>query len=79
MRPKQVLPIQARVDLEAMVMKGFTTFSKVPELELHHLMQLNVIAGTLIEGRGSYPSAGMQSVYSTTPADRVGAKDGSQD
>ena len=30
--PYQVLPFQARVDLGAMAMKGYTTFSKAPVL-----------------------------------------------
>ena len=34
----------------------------------HHLMQFCIIFGTLIEGV-SYPSAEMQSTYSTAPTD----------
>ena len=30
--PHQVLPLQARVDLEAMVMKEYSAFPKAPEL-----------------------------------------------
>ena len=35
--PYQVLPLRARVDLEAMAMKGYSVFPKVPALlEPHH-------------------------------------------
>ena len=57
--PYQVLPLQARVDLEAMAIKGYSAFPKTPALlEPHHQIV-----------RESYPSADVQSVYSTAPAD----------
>ena len=35
--PYQVLPLQVRVDLGAMAMKGYSSFPKAPELlEPHH-------------------------------------------
>ena len=46
-------------------MKGYSTFLKAQGLEL------NVIAGGHALGE-SYPSAEMQSVYSTVPADCIG-------
>ena len=52
-------------------MKGYSTVSKVSQLEPHHQMQLDVISRRLVGG-GSYPSAEMQSAYSTAPADKDG-------
>ena len=55
-----MLPLCARVDLGAMPMKRFTAFPKAPALlEPHHQSLWG----------WSYPSAEMQSVYSTAPAD----------
>ena len=63
-----MLPLRARVDLEAMAIKGYSTFSKAPaSLETHHQIVHCHIQGTRW-GR-SYPSAEVQWVYSTAPAD----------
>ena len=72
-----MLQLQARVDLGAMAMKGYSAFPKAPTLlEPHHQMKFCDISRTLVRGGGgggggerSYPSADMQSVYSTAPAD----------
>ena len=37
-----MLPLQVRVDLGILTMKGYSTFPKTPELELHQI-QLRVI------------------------------------
>ena len=64
--PYQVLPFRAKVDLGAMAMKGLSAFPKAPaSLEPHHQIVLCHIQDT---HGGSYPSAEVQSVYSTTPA-----------
>ena len=60
--------IKNEVDLEVMAIKEYSTFSKAPELEPHHQMQLTVIFSTLVSGF-FYPSAEMQSVYSTATVD----------
>ena len=66
----QVLPLWAWVNLGAMAMKGYTTFSKAPGLpEPYHQIVLCHIR-TLVRG-GSYSSAEVQSVYSTAPSDWV--------
>ena len=56
-----------------MAMKGYSAFPKAPTLlEPHHQMKFCDISRTLVRGGGgerSYPSADMQSVYSTAPAD----------
>ena len=49
MGPKQILPIQVRVDLRVMPMKGSSTFLKALGLEPHHQMQFSVIPRILIE------------------------------
>ena len=46
MGPKQVLPLQFRVDLGVMAMKRYSTFFKSPELEPHFQMQFSVIPDT---------------------------------
>ena len=68
MEPYQVLPLQARVNPRAMAMKGYSTLPKAPGLEPCHQMQFNVISKTLIGKGGSYPTAEVQSVYSTALA-----------
>ncbi len=66
--PYQVQPFLARVDRGAMAMKGCSAFPKAPaSLEPYH--QIVVIFRTLIVGGEYYPSAGVQSVYSTAPTD----------
>ena len=63
-----MLPLRARVDLGAMAMKGYSAFPKAPALlQPHHLM-FSVISRHSLGG-GSYPSAEVQSVYSTAAAD----------
>ena len=66
MKPYWVLPIQARVDLDAKVMKGYTAFSKFWVLPSNDLMSFQDT-----HWRGVYHSAEMQSVYSSTPANLV--------
>ena len=58
--PYQVLPLQTRVDLGIMAMKGYSAFLRAPALlsYLGHMLDV-----------GSYPSSKMQSMYSTVPAD----------
>ena len=64
-----MLPLRARVDLGAMAMKEYSAFPKAPALlEPHHQIVSCHIQDTLYGG-GSYPSAEVQSVYSTAPAD----------
>ena len=61
-----------RVDLGVLVMKACSTFFRAPELKSHHQMQFSVISRKLVwclHGGGSYPSAEMQSAYSTAQAD----------
>ena len=58
-----MLPLQARVDLEAMAMKGYSTFPK-PSTSSECLV--SYLGHSLA---GSYHSAEVQSVYSTAPAD----------
>ena len=65
-RPYQMLPLRVKMDLGAMAMKGYSIFPKCPRLLPHYQIVLCHIR-TLVEG--SYPSAGMQSVYSKAPAD----------
>ena len=61
-----MLPLQARVDLGVMAMKGCSAFPKAQEtLEPHHHCLVSY-PGHLL-GK-SYPSAERQSVYSTAPA-----------
>ena len=55
-----MLPLQVRVGLGAMAMKEYSIFPKAPGLEPHH---------QIVVGGEFYPSAEMQSVYSTVPAD----------
>ena len=38
MAPQQVLPLQVRVDLRVMAMKGYSTFPKAPGVEPQHQM-----------------------------------------
>ena len=38
MGPYQILPLQVRVDLVVMVMKGYSTFPKTPGLKPHHMI-----------------------------------------
>ena len=54
--PYQVLPLWARVDLGAMVMKGYSAFSKAPALLEPHHQIVSVITGHSL-GWGVYPSA----------------------
>ena len=63
-----MLPRRVRVDLGAMAMKECSAFPKAPaSLEPHHQIVLCHIPDT--RWGGSYPSAEVQSVYSTSPAD----------
>ena len=60
--PYQVLPLRPRVDLWAMAMKGYSVFPKTPALDY-----LVSYPGHSLGG--SYPSAEVESVYSTAPVD----------
>ena len=42
--PKQALPVQVRVDLRVMIMKGYSTLLRYLELELHHWIQFSIMA-----------------------------------
>ena len=61
MRPSQVLPLLVRVELGVMVMKGYSTLPKVPELEAHseavwcHILNTRLFFGWILVG-GSYLS-----------------------
>ena len=62
-----MLPLWARVDLGAMAMKGYSALPKAPAiLEPYHQIVYCHIQDT--HCGGSYPSAEMQPVYSTAPA-----------
>ena len=56
------------MDLGVIAMKGYSTFSKAPELESHHQTQFSIISRTLIAG-WDYLSAEMQPAYSKTRGD----------
>ena len=58
-----MLPRRARVDLGVMAIKGYSAGLLEPRHQI-----ASVISRTLV-GDGFYPSAEMQSVYSTPPAD----------
>ena len=64
-----MLPPQAREDLGAMVMKGYSTSLKAPALLEPHHQIVCVISRTLIGEGGSYFSAQKQLVYFAAPAD----------
>ena len=49
------------MDQTGLAIKGYSTFSKAPGLELHHQMQFSVKLRILVEG--FYPSAEVQLVY----------------
>ena len=64
-----MLPRRARMDLGVMAMKGYSAFPKAPNITGTSPIRLfSVLSRTLIGGV-SYPSAEVQSVYSTAPAD----------
>ena len=64
-----MLPLQARVDLGVMALKGYFTFPKIQHYWNLTIRLFSVISRTLIEdmGRGAYTSAVKYSVYSTAP------------
>ena len=65
-----MLPLQARVDLGAMVMKRYSAFSKSSSTAGTSPSDCLVpYPGHSLGGEGSYLSAEKQSVYSTAPAD----------
>ena len=68
--PYQVLPLQARVDLGAMAMKGLSAFPQSSGITGTLPSRCLVLYPGYSLGE-SYPSAEMQSVYSATPADWV--------
>ena len=57
MEPKQILPLQVRVNLGFMPMKGYYTLLRPPELEPHYQMQFSVILRTPLFGMESFLSA----------------------
>ena len=63
-----MLPIRSRVDLGPMAMKGYSALPKAPAL-LEPFHQIFSIISRTFVGVGSYPSAEVQSVYSTALAD----------
>ena len=67
-RPYQVLPLWARANLRAMAMKEYSVFPKAPALQQPHPQIVSCHIWDT-PGSGSYPSAEMQLVYSTAPAD----------
>ena len=71
-----MLLIRASVDVGAMAMKGYSTFSKASALhEPHHQIFVSY-PGHLLEGY--YPSAKRLSVYSAVPADKVNQTQGKE-
>ena len=65
-----MLPLWARVDQGVMEIKGYSKFPKVPALlEPHPQIILCLIQDTC--WWGFYPSAEMQSMYSTSPTYRA--------
>ena len=46
MGPSQVLPLQVRIDLRVMAMKGYSILLRPPEMEPHNQMQFSVILRT---------------------------------
>ena len=69
MRPSQVETLWVRIDLGAMAMKRYSTFTRAPGLEPRHHIVLYHIR-TLAEW-WPYSSAEMQSVYSTALANWI--------
>ena len=67
--PYQVLPFQERMGLGVMAMKGCSAFPKAPTSGTSLSDCLVSYPGHSL--RRSYPSAEVQSVYSTAPADWV--------
>ena len=63
--PYQMLPLRARVDLAAMLMKGYSAFPKAPALHEPDHQIVSLYPRHLLAG--SYPSADMQLVYSRAP------------
>ena len=57
MGSKQVLPLQVRVDMGLMTIKGYSTFPRSQDLEPHHQMLFNIILRTILFWESmSYPS-----------------------
>ena len=67
--PYQELPHYARVGQEAMAMKGYSAFPKAPALLEPSDCLVSYPGQSLWGGGGAHPSAVVQSVYSTAPAD----------
>ena len=64
-----MLQRRARVDLGAMAMKGRSIFPKPQHYWDLTIRLFSVIYRIFLLGGGSYPSAEVQSVYTTAPAD----------
>ena len=64
-----MLPLWAKEDLEVMAMKGYFAFLKTPPL-LDWSLTIRLFRCHILDTHwgGSHPSAEMQLVYSTTPA-----------
>ena len=58
-----MLPLQARMDLGAIAMKGYSTFPKAPAFLEPHLHPEHSLVGRVL------PSAEKQLMYFTAPAD----------
>ena len=71
MRPQQVLPLQARVDLGVMVMKGYSMFFKAPGLEPHHQMFSVILRTLVVWGGDGYLSEEVQLAYSIAPVNKT--------
>ena len=66
-----MLLLWVRVDLGTMAMKGYSIFPKAPALQEPQHQMVYLSNPEYLLGRGSYPSAEMQSMYSTDPADGI--------
>ena len=77
MGPNQVLPLQARVDMGVMAMKGYSTFPKAPALLGPLIIKLfSVIYKTLIEEREVLSLwRDADSVYSTALLNKLDNKE----
>ena len=64
MKHKQALPVQVRVELEVIAMKGYSTLNKSPELEPRHQNQSSVIPRTTFCKRSHTLQHKVESEYS---------------
>ena len=56
MESQQVLQLQVRVDLGVITIKGYSTLTRAPKVDLNHQMQFNVTSRTpsVLWGRRSH-------------------------